>query len=67
VLSGERLEAISTTRLFDAGGHIRAYDVTPDGDRFLVNVPAPSAVPRPITMVVHWQSLLGSTGPGEPK
>jgi hypothetical protein len=50
--------AIGTGRLFDAGGDIRAYDVTPDGQRFLVNVPAPSARPQAMSVVVHWRSLL---------
>jgi eukaryotic-like serine/threonine-protein kinase len=64
-LTGERPEALGTTRLFDVGGEIRAFDVTPDGQRFLVNVPAPAAKPRPTTVVVHWQSLLvsGTGGP----
>jgi serine/threonine-protein kinase len=65
-MSGDRPEAIGTMRLFDAGGDIRAYDVSADGQRFLVNVPSPSSGTRPITMVVHWQSLLRS-GTGEPK
>jgi WD40 repeat protein len=57
-LVNSRLEATGTTRLFDAGGDIRAYDVTPDGQRFLVNVRAPAASAPPTTIVVHWQSLL---------
>jgi eukaryotic-like serine/threonine-protein kinase len=60
LLASDRPEAIGTRRLFDAGGDIRAYDVTPDGQRFLVNVPALAAKPRPITVVAHWQSLLVS-------
>jgi hypothetical protein len=51
-------EATGTARLFDAGGDIRAYDVTPDGQRFLLNVPAPAARPRPVAVVVNWRSLL---------
>ena len=30
----------SLDRLFDAGAPIRAFDVTPDGTRFLLNLPA---------------------------
>jgi hypothetical protein len=62
--AAERLEATQAERLFDSGGEIRAYDVTPDGQRFLVNVPAPAAKTRPITVVVHWRSLLGSRATG---
>jgi dipeptidyl aminopeptidase/acylaminoacyl peptidase len=51
-------EATGTAQLFDAGGDIRAYDVTPDGQRFLLNVPTPSAKPQPIAVVVNWRSLL---------
>ena len=44
----------SIDRLFDAGAPIRAFDVTPDGSRFLLNLPASSAAPRFATMVVNW-------------
>jgi eukaryotic-like serine/threonine-protein kinase len=66
-MSGVRPEATSTARLFDAGGNIRAYDASGDGQRFLVNVPSPTPGAQPITMVVHWQSLVGSTASGEAK
>jgi Tol biopolymer transport system component len=55
---GDTPEATGTARLFDAGGDIRAYDVTPDGQRFLLNVPAPTAKPQPIVVIVNWRSLL---------
>lgn len=48
------LEVASLDRLFDAGAPIRSFDVTPDGTRFLLNLPAPSAAPRSATMVVDW-------------
>jgi eukaryotic-like serine/threonine-protein kinase len=57
-------EATAATRLFDAGGDIRSFDVTADGQRFLVNVPSPRLETEPITVVVNWRSLLGSTTPG---
>jgi hypothetical protein len=57
-LEGATPEATGTARLFDAGGDIRAYDVTPDGQRFLLNVPAPSSKPEPIAIVINWRSLL---------
>lgn len=44
----------SVDRLFDAGAIIRTFDVTPDGSRFLINVPASGAATRSATMVVHW-------------
>jgi Tol biopolymer transport system component len=45
----------STTRLFDAGAVIRAYDVGRDG-RFLLNLPADSHMPLSATIVIHWNS-----------
>lgn len=48
------LEVESVDRLFDAGAMIRAFDVTPDGTRFLVNLPAGGAAPRSATMIVNW-------------
>jgi Tol biopolymer transport system component len=57
-VAGDRPQATGTARLLDAGGEIRAYDVAPDGQRFLVNVPAPSATGAPTSVVVNWRSLL---------
>ena len=48
------LEVASLDRLFDAGAPIRSFDVTPDGTRFLLNLPALSSAPRSATMVVNW-------------
>jgi hypothetical protein len=48
------LEVASVDRLFDAGAIIRAFDVTSDGSRFLVNLPASDAAPRSATIVVNW-------------
>ncbi len=48
------LGVASLDRLFDVGAPIRSFDVTPDGTRFLLNLPAPGAPPRSATMVVHW-------------
>jgi hypothetical protein len=47
-------EVRSTARLFDTGVTIRSYDVSADGKRFLLNLPASSAAPRPATLVVNW-------------
>ncbi len=46
----------TSERLFDAGATIRSYDVTADGKRFLLNLPASSAAPRAATLVVNWRS-----------
>ncbi len=50
----DRMAVASLAMLFDAGAPIRAFDVTPDGARFLVNLPASSAAPRSATMIVNW-------------
>ena len=56
--AAERPEPVSTARLLDAGGEIRAFDVSRDGQRFLVNVPSPGARVRPINLVLNWKTLL---------
>ena len=38
------------------------YVVSPDGQRFLMLVPASQAKPEPITVVVNWSALLKSGG-----
>lgn len=48
------LAIASIDRLFEAGAPIRAFDVAPDGSRFLLNLPASGAAPRSATMVVNW-------------
>ena len=50
------LEVRSTTRLFDAGAAIRAYDVSRDG-RFLLNLPAANHTPSTATIVSHWSAF----------
>ena len=35
-----------------------AYDVSPDGQHFLVNTVAEEGAPAPITLVVNWPALL---------
>ena len=52
---GAPLEVIVMNRLFDAGAAVRSYDVSPDGRRFLVNLPASSAARAPITLVYYWR------------
>jgi Tol biopolymer transport system component len=57
----------ATTRLFDAGPDLRAYDATADGQRFLVNVPAAADLEADITAVVNWPSLAPRETPGRPR
>jgi Tol biopolymer transport system component len=56
--SGGALEATSSEQLFDAGADIRSFDVNAEGTRFLINVPAPDAAPRPLSVIVNVRSLL---------
>jgi hypothetical protein len=52
---------VGTVRpLFNArpGGPNYVYDVTPDGQRFLVNTLVDEAASAPITLVVNWPALL---------
>ena len=35
------------------------YEVTRDGQRFLINVPLEEDAPAPITVVLNWQAGLG--------
>jgi Tol biopolymer transport system component len=51
-------EAAASERLFDAGADIRAYDVTPDGRRFLLNLPADETDRGEVWVVVNWKQLL---------
>jgi Tol biopolymer transport system component len=46
----------STTKLFDAGAAIRAYDVSRDG-RFLLNLPGENHMPIAATIVSHWSAF----------
>jgi hypothetical protein len=34
------------------------YDVTPDGQRFLINVADPATSSRPITLISNWPAKL---------
>jgi hypothetical protein len=51
-------EALSSERLFDAGQDLRSYDVSPDGQRFLLNLPQPDATSRPIGVIVNWRAAM---------
>jgi len=45
------------TRL-ESDPNTRQYDVTPDGQRFLLNQRLPDNADAPITVVVNWPKLL---------
>ena len=61
--AGSAIEVGAVRSLFDtrapsAINSRAAYDVSPDGQRFLVNTLAEQAAPAPITLVVNWRALL---------
>lgn len=39
-------------------GFRQQYDVTPDGQHFLVNLPIEEDTPPPITVVLNWMTSL---------
>lgn len=55
---GEIAEAVSSERLFELPTELRAYDVSADGQRFLVNVPKAETSRPPLTVLVNVRSLL---------
>jgi Tol biopolymer transport system component len=61
---GSAFEVGAVQPLFDMRGEApnqsRMYDVSPDGQRFLVNTLAEEAASAPITLVVNWRALLKS-------
>ena len=57
-------EPLFQVQLIGGGGLWRnRYVVAPDGQRFLMTVPAGEAKPAPITVVVNWPALLKNSGP----
>ena len=59
--SGAKFEAGKPTPLFlmetqPSAGSV--YDVTADGQRFIVNVPIPSKVPPQLKVIVNWPALM---------
>ena len=54
---GDPPEVQAMNRLFDAGAAVRSYDVSPDGRRFLINLPASSNARTPISLVHHWSAF----------
>jgi dipeptidyl aminopeptidase/acylaminoacyl peptidase len=43
-----------TVKLFDTSAELRAWDMTPDGQRFLLNVPAKSGTAPTVHVVTNW-------------
>jgi Tol biopolymer transport system component len=52
--SAGRLTASNTSMLFESSAGLRAWDMTMDGERFLLNVPAAGREAPPLHVVVHW-------------
>ena len=56
---GEPLTLFESRFWFTGGlGTIANYDVTADGQRFLVATPSGTREAAPITVITNWQSLL---------
>jgi hypothetical protein len=45
--------------LFAASGILSHWGVAPDGERFLIAVPAAQAAPAPFTVTLNWQAPAG--------
>jgi hypothetical protein len=58
--NGEKLEVGTARPLFEVrpGGPGNLYDVTADGQRFLVNMAAEQQITAPLTLVVNWTADL---------
>jgi hypothetical protein len=62
--SADGLEVIQESALFRFHGYAtadvgdRTYDVTPDGERFLVNTVSEEQSRLPISVVANWQTTL---------
>jgi hypothetical protein len=56
--SRELFEHAAAALDFNAPLRYSRYDVTRDGQRFLLRVPAESGVPEPIVVLLNWPSLL---------
>lgn len=62
VFSAAVPEATASDRLFDARVEVRSYDASPDGQRFLLNLPAGLTESRPVSVIVNWRSLIPRPG-----
>jgi len=59
-MDGDRVEVGSPKKLFPMRPVVPRYfyDVSPDGQRFLVNTADEPAASTPLTLVVNWPALL---------
>ena len=67
--SGNRFQAGAPTPLFRVETQVSngsVYDVTADGQRFIVNSPIPSTVPPHLVVIVNWPALLKQSGLRKP-
>lgn len=58
---GATLVAGATSRLFSAGPDLRAYDMTRDGRRFLLNRPMPGVAAQSVRVMVNWRPPIEPT------
>jgi Tol biopolymer transport system component len=58
VHTGDDLKLGVPRRLFDFPSVIRGWDATPDGQRFLVNMPVLESNAMPLNLVVNWTARL---------
>ncbi len=58
VTPGPQLEMGVPTMLFRTASEILTYDVTPDGSRFLANLPIERIRESPVRVIVNWQQAL---------
>ncbi len=58
VQPGEDLKLGAPHPLFEFPGGVEGWDVTPDGQRFLVNVPVLDSNALPLNLVVNWTDRL---------
>ena len=58
IKAGPAFEIGATKTLFEVPSRIRSYDVTSDGQRFIVDMPISEETPPTITLVVNWTATL---------
>ncbi len=58
--AGSRIVVGTVRPLFQTSAEsvFSSYDVSSDGQRFLVNTPLADSKPQPLTLVLNWTALL---------